>query len=338
MVTATAPAGPLTDEQRALAEAYARKWPDPAAVLWKVYPALCRRARACRLDNHDLRSLGWAGVLEAARRFDPANGCSFATYALWWMRAKVGHAATATLAKARGGGRVTFSGDAPARGPFGKRPPSLWDAIGVADPTDPAGDPAEFDRLDGARAAVRDALRFLGPHARRVLELRYGLLDGRARTLDETADELAAEAGSRVTRERVRQVEAKAFERVRVPLLLAAGHLAGGVCVADPPPAPEPSARAGRPKVGRNGRRGGVDFYSQSIPQGGATVARKREAPAKPSAEADELWRFMAGEAAKYPDLATDAVLRLVAVAVVRRYPGFTQTPPPGLFRAGDPG
>ena len=46
---------------------------------------------------------------------------------------------------------------------------------------------------------------------RRVLELRYGLNDGRARTLEEVATEF------RVTRERIRQIEAKAFRRLRHP-------------------------------------------------------------------------------------------------------------------------
>jgi RNA polymerase primary sigma factor len=56
-----------------------------------------------------------------------------------------------------------------------------------------------------------EVLSSLAPRERRVLELRYGLLDGRARTLEEVGREF------RVTRERIRQIEAKAIRKLRHP-------------------------------------------------------------------------------------------------------------------------
>jgi RNA polymerase primary sigma factor len=60
-------------------------------------------------------------------------------------------------------------------------------------------------------AEVREALRSLSERERMVLVLRFGLLDGRERTLAEVSKELG------VTRERVRQIEGKALRKLRRP-------------------------------------------------------------------------------------------------------------------------
>jgi RNA polymerase primary sigma factor len=60
-------------------------------------------------------------------------------------------------------------------------------------------------------AEVREALRSLSERERTVLVLRFGLLDGRERTLAEVSKELG------VTRERVRQIEGKALRKLRQP-------------------------------------------------------------------------------------------------------------------------
>ncbi len=56
-----------------------------------------------------------------------------------------------------------------------------------------------------------DVLSSLTPRERKVLELRFGLEDGRSRTLQEVGREF------RVTRERIRQIEAKALRKLRHP-------------------------------------------------------------------------------------------------------------------------
>jgi RNA polymerase primary sigma factor len=58
---------------------------------------------------------------------------------------------------------------------------------------------------------VREALRSLSERERMVLVLRFGLMDGRERTLAEVSKELG------VTRERVRQIEGKALRKLRQP-------------------------------------------------------------------------------------------------------------------------
>jgi RNA polymerase primary sigma factor len=67
----------------------------------------------------------------------------------------------------------------------------------------------------GARAVLRDqmevVLSSLSPRERKVLDLRYGLESGRQHTLDEIGIELG------VTRERIRQIEAKALRKLRHP-------------------------------------------------------------------------------------------------------------------------
>jgi RNA polymerase primary sigma factor len=61
------------------------------------------------------------------------------------------------------------------------------------------------------REQVRNALQFLGDRERQVLEMRFGLKDGRDHTLEEVGREFG------VTRERIRQIEAKALRKLRHP-------------------------------------------------------------------------------------------------------------------------
>ena len=61
------------------------------------------------------------------------------------------------------------------------------------------------------REQIDDVLFSLNPRERRVLQLRFGLDDGRSRTLEEVGREFG------VTRERIRQIEAKALSKLRHP-------------------------------------------------------------------------------------------------------------------------
>jgi RNA polymerase primary sigma factor len=71
--------------------------------------------------------------------------------------------------------------------------------------------PAEVATQGQLRGQIDSLLAELGERERRVLELRFGLSDGQERTLDR----VAAEFG--VTRERVRQIEARAIRKLRHP-------------------------------------------------------------------------------------------------------------------------
>ena len=69
-------------------------------------------------------------------------------------------------------------------------------------------DLASYELLKGH---MDDVLQTLSPREQRVLELRFGLKDGKSRTLEEVGKEFG------VTRERIRQIEAKALKKLRHP-------------------------------------------------------------------------------------------------------------------------
>jgi RNA polymerase sigma factor (sigma-70 family) len=199
---------PLTARQRRRVERYAATW-KPGAFLRKVYPALYRAATATGMDHDDIDQCAWVGVLRAAQKYRPGTTARgrvvrFHTYANWWVRGAVTHAVRRAAARGREGA-VVLSGDRPA-GPGDDRP--LWDAMGVAAPT-----PACPAVAAEVREQLAGAMRFLPPRHRRVVELRAA---------GGTLEEVGAELG--VTRERVRQMENAARERIRVPLALACGE------------------------------------------------------------------------------------------------------------------
>jgi RNA polymerase primary sigma factor len=71
--------------------------------------------------------------------------------------------------------------------------------------------PADAASYQLLKEQVREVLDTLSPRERRVLQLRFGLEDGRSRTLEEVGREFS------VTRERIRQIEAKALRKLRHP-------------------------------------------------------------------------------------------------------------------------
>jgi RNA polymerase primary sigma factor len=72
--------------------------------------------------------------------------------------------------------------------------------------------PADQASRELLKEQMRDVLDGLNDRERKVLELRFGLVDGQARTLEEVGQEF------HVTRERIRQIEAKALRKLRYPL------------------------------------------------------------------------------------------------------------------------
>jgi RNA polymerase primary sigma factor len=79
-------------------------------------------------------------------------------------------------------------------------------------PDDGALAPADAASHQLLKEQVGDVLSSLTPRERKVLELRFGLEDGRSRTLEEVGREFS------VTRERIRQIEAKALRKLRHPM------------------------------------------------------------------------------------------------------------------------
>ena len=84
-------------------------------------------------------------------------------------------------------------------------------SLGDFVPDTSALDPYEFTAKSALREELDAALSQLAPREERVLRLRFGLLDGRARTLEEVGKEFG------VTRERIRQIESKALRKLKHP-------------------------------------------------------------------------------------------------------------------------
>ena len=206
-----AKAEPMTIRQRHLVQKYLAKW-NPLRFVKGCWPGVYRQAIRAGMSDEDIGQQATLGVMRAARNYDPNRGGSFSTHANWWAMSRVSHAIR-EVDRQRRIGRVV-RGDKQWEAGEGEGM-TAWEGLGVSDGTRPQDDPEENDRLATLRMNVAMIMRQLPEPLRRIIELRFGLIDRRPRILEEVAEELG------ITRERVRQLELKALARISIPLQLA---------------------------------------------------------------------------------------------------------------------